>query len=161
MRVFDKCKGIPAIEVARRAGVQLEKHGRRYWAKCPLHGEKTASLCFYEDGRWYCFGCHSGGDAVSLYAALYRVSNYEAAKTLLSGYKYIPRRVDVRHNDRRNDSFSAVDEQGLSWTELCKIKHKAEEDMKNAVDDSSFMKAVVIKAEAELHLEIMQEDMEW
>jgi len=34
-----------------------------YWACCPFHGEKTPS--FHVDdgrGRYYCFGCHAGGD---------------------------------------------------------------------------------------------------
>lgn len=29
--------------------------------KCPFHKEKHASLAIYEDGRFYCFGCHASG----------------------------------------------------------------------------------------------------
>lgn len=33
---------------------------------CPIHGENTASLKIYDDSdSWYCFGCATGGDAIS------------------------------------------------------------------------------------------------
>ena len=36
------------------------------WAPCPFHQEKTASFHVEEaKGRYHCFGCHAGGDAVS------------------------------------------------------------------------------------------------
>ena len=70
---FPLARRISAADVARREGLHLRRRGAKEWACCPLHGEKTASLCFYEDGRWYCFGCHRHGDAVDLYAALQQV----------------------------------------------------------------------------------------
>jgi DNA primase len=37
-----------------------------FWAPCPFHQEKTASFHVEEaKGRYYCFGCHAGGDAVT------------------------------------------------------------------------------------------------
>jgi hypothetical protein len=37
-----------------------------FWAPCPFHQEKTASFHVEEaKGRYYCFGCHAGGDVVS------------------------------------------------------------------------------------------------
>jgi hypothetical protein len=37
------------------------------FANCPLHGEKTPSLCVYETtNSWYCFGCHKGGNSIDL-----------------------------------------------------------------------------------------------
>jgi len=81
--VFDLIRGrVSALDVAERAGLALKRRGSRSWACCPLHGEKTPSLCFYEDGGWHCFGCHEGGDAVALYAALYRLPMGEAARRL-------------------------------------------------------------------------------
>lgn len=69
-----------ALDVAAGYGLPLRQKGSKYWACCPLHGEKTPSLCFFPDGRWYCFGCHQYGDAVDLYAALYDVPTRDALR---------------------------------------------------------------------------------
>lgn len=62
---------IPAADVARAAGLTLTRKGTRLWACCPLHREKTPSMCFYPDGRYHCFGCSAHGDAADLYQALH------------------------------------------------------------------------------------------
>ena len=81
--VFDLIRErVSALDVAEHAGLALKRRGSRSWVCCSLHGEKTPSLCFYEDGGWHCFGCHKGGDAVALYAALYRLPMGEAARRL-------------------------------------------------------------------------------
>lgn len=37
-----------------------------YWAPCPFHNEKTPSFhCTESTGRYYCFGCHAKGDAIT------------------------------------------------------------------------------------------------
>ena len=49
-------------------GLSINRSG---FAVCPFHGEKTASLKIYKDGRgWCCFGCHRGGDVIN-FASLY------------------------------------------------------------------------------------------
>lgn len=63
-------------------GLPLKQHGTRWWTCCPLHGERTASMVFFPDGGWKCFGCNVGGDAVSLYGALHGLTPYESARTL-------------------------------------------------------------------------------
>ena len=46
--------------------VSLKKKGKRYWGCCPFHNEKTPSFSVSpEDGLYYCFGCHEGGDTFS------------------------------------------------------------------------------------------------
>lgn len=36
--------------------------------KCPLHGEDTPSLRWYDDtNTFYCFGCRAGGDVINLH----------------------------------------------------------------------------------------------
>lgn len=83
---FIACRSIAASDVAQREGLHLHQRGSRSWARCPLHGEKTPSLCFYEDGSWHCFGCGKGGDAVAFYAQLEGMPPLEAAKALAASY---------------------------------------------------------------------------
>ena len=43
--------------------VQVKKTGASFMAKCPFHGEKTASMHVSPDKQmWYCHGCGEGGD---------------------------------------------------------------------------------------------------
>lgn len=83
---FEACRRIPAWAVAERAGLQPKRQGARRWCSCPLHADKTPSLMMDEKGGWHCFSCGRGGDAVALYAALYRVLPAEAARQLCSTY---------------------------------------------------------------------------
>jgi DNA primase len=85
--LFDAVRHITAIDAAERAGIPLVRRGGSYWACCPLHGEKTPSMKFYEGDRgWACFGCHRGGDAIKLYEELYRVEPVEAARMLAAAF---------------------------------------------------------------------------
>jgi len=83
--VFERCRGIPALQVARMEGLKLTPRGNRHWACCPIHGERTPSMMFDEAGRWHCFGCGRGGDAVALIAALRGISALQAARLLAGG----------------------------------------------------------------------------
>lgn len=86
--LFDTIRDtVTAEQVGERAGLEIKRRGSRSWAKCPLHGEKTPSLCFYEDGGWHCFGCNKGGDAVSLYAEIYSTSMIEAARQISADFR--------------------------------------------------------------------------
>lgn len=82
MSAFDVARQITARQVAERAGIRMRPRGRRAWACCPLHGEKTASMMFDDTGRWHCFGCNAGGDAIDLYGALYDLTPLDAARRL-------------------------------------------------------------------------------
>lgn len=88
--LFDRARTVTAREVAEREGIQLHQQGTRWWACCPLHGERTASLMFDDDGGWHCFGCGAGGaDGTSILAALRGIRQGEAAR-LLAGQGYEP-----------------------------------------------------------------------
>ncbi|MCI5956592.1 MAG: CHC2 zinc finger domain-containing protein [Clostridiales bacterium] len=110
-----------ALDVAAGYGLPLRQKGARYWARCPLHGEKTASLCFFPDGRWYCFGCHRHGDAADLYAALYGVPLAEALRAVKGTERprgpYKPTAAELR---RRVEDWK-----GERWAEACEQKHAA------------------------------------
>lgn len=81
--VFSLARSVSALQVAQHEGIQLRQRGSKWWACCPLHVEKTASLAFYEDGSYYCFGCSSGGDGIGFFAALRGVSQRQAAQALV------------------------------------------------------------------------------
>ena len=63
--------------------VDLKPKGRRLWACCPLHGEKTASFSVSPDKQvFYCFGCHAGGTVVQFVMAMERLTFGEAVRYL-------------------------------------------------------------------------------
>lgn len=63
--------------------VDLEKKGGRYWARCPIHNEKTPSFTVDENrGSYYCFGCHASGDVFSFIMQVEHVDFKEAVRIL-------------------------------------------------------------------------------
>lgn len=61
--------------------VHLKKRGNRYWGCCPFHSEKTPSFSVIPDqGFFYCFGCHAGGNVFKFISMIENISYYEAIK---------------------------------------------------------------------------------
>ena len=61
--------------------VPLKRKGGRYWGCCPFHNEKTASFSVVpDDGFFYCFGCHAGGDAFKFISLIEHITWFEAVK---------------------------------------------------------------------------------
>ena len=54
-------------------------------ACCPFHNDRNPSLKLNED-YYYCFGCGANGDVIDLTAKLFKESNYEAAKRLITDF---------------------------------------------------------------------------
>lgn len=131
MTRFEACKAVPSSQVARHAGIELQSDGNRAWAICPLHNEKTPSLLFDASGRWHCFGCNKGGDAVDLYAALYGVSAIEAAAAVMqiSGKTYKDLAVGKISQqpalpaERLKEIMTSWRKR--EWDRACIIKHEA------------------------------------
>lgn len=150
---FEYARQIPSVEVARRAGLPLRRRGAREWACCPLHGEKTPSLCFYPDGGWHCFGCHAGGDAVDLHAALHGVDKLEAARALAGDSAVRPLPMAPRR-PKEPPFLSGRDEDGFTWDRLCAIKHAAQAQMDaQAGDTEALWDALAARSAAEERLE--------
>lgn len=85
MRRSDLCdavkRGVTAAELVRSWGINVDRNGM---CKCPLHGEKTASMkCYPGDRGFYCFGCHAGGSVINL-AMLYYGLDLDGAIELLN-----------------------------------------------------------------------------
>lgn len=65
--------------------VGLERKGRYYWCRCPLHGEKTPSFCINDiDNYFYCFGCHEGGNVIKFIQKIESLDFMEAVHLLAS-----------------------------------------------------------------------------
>ena len=79
-------------DVKQKITVQaaLEKYGVHVDARglccCPLHNEDTPSFKVYGTQSFYCFGCGTGGDVITLAAKLFSLSNREAAEKLAADF---------------------------------------------------------------------------
>ena len=70
-----------------RSKIELKKRGGDYIGLCPFHSEKTPSFSVNPAKNfYYCFGCHSGGDAIGFVAQANGMSYREAALLLASQY---------------------------------------------------------------------------
>ena len=135
-----------SVQVAQSFGLYLRQKGSRYWACCPLHDEKTASMCFFPDGKWHCFGCGRHGDAADLYAALKGVPLAEALKAV-NGDSLRPKQksgVTAAELKRIVDQWK-----GLLWGMACGAIHSAEAiiDDPDSSEDAVW-NAVELKAKA-------------
>ena len=150
--IFSQVREIPAHEAAQRLGIHLIRKGSRYWACCPMHGERTASLCFYPDGRFYCFGCHAGGSTVDLYQQVLRLSApMEAARQAVADFGLSCEAIDIDliNARRQKEEVAHKLEQDRITEEkqLCTALHLASEiaaskDAQTAWDDPEFLQAM-------------------
>lgn len=71
------------IKIATDHGVNLRSVSGKLLGLCPIHSEKTPSFWIYEDkGKFHCYGCNAGGDAIDLHRALTGAGYIEAKKAL-------------------------------------------------------------------------------
>ena len=59
-------------------GIKINRHG---FCVCPLHGDTDASMKLYGN-NYYCFGCHKGGDVISLAREMYGIGFKDAIRRL-------------------------------------------------------------------------------
>jgi len=79
-----------AVDIGDLIGCDLDmawQHGDRTLFYCPAHSshgaERHPSLVAYEsEGRWWCFGCNSGGDAIDWLIARHGLSFRQAVERL-------------------------------------------------------------------------------
>ncbi len=63
--------------------VTLKRSGHLHKGLCPFHSEKTPSFTVFPDNRsFYCFGCQTGGDAITFVMNIERLDYVEAVKFL-------------------------------------------------------------------------------
>jgi len=111
-----------AISIAQKAGLILHQKGTRFWTCCPLHGEKTPSMCFFPDGKYHCFGCGAHGDAADLYAALHGVSLAEALRIVKGeSFRPAPRAPTAADLRRKVEAWKS-----WKWAQACAELHEAQ-----------------------------------
>lgn len=167
MNLFELVKGIPAYEAAERNGLYLKQNGSKYWACCPIHGEKTPSLCFYPDGGFYCYGCHKGGDSVTLYMEMFGLDHYEAAVRLAGDFGIVipDEKTDIKQPKLKGSAYHL--EQVLEryksslWKKYCSISQRATDvlekydrsTMETAWDSQEFIGALTARIYANEQLD--------
>ena len=164
--IFEAVRAIPAYEAAERLGVHLTRKGSRQWACCPFHGEKTASLCFYEEGHFYCFGCHSGGSTVDFYQKYYQLDRVKEAAMRAAadfGIMVDDKAPPARPKYTEADLARALEaRRSQEETYLCEVKRQAEaiiqaKGTESAWDDPEFCTAMDALTWAKERLDELQE----
>lgn len=68
-------------------------HGTRYPYRCSWHGDgqdcQPSGICFVDEGRFWCFGCNKGGDAIEAVMVRLNLGFGDALRWLARRY-YIP-----------------------------------------------------------------------
>ena len=76
---LEMAKAYPIIDLFTPE--KLRKTSGRSFCCCPMHGEKTASFCIYhKTNTFYCFGCHKGGDTITLVSEIHQIGFKDALK---------------------------------------------------------------------------------
>ncbi|NLO85352.1 MAG: hypothetical protein GX096_07985 [Clostridiales bacterium] len=139
-----------SLDVAQAAGLVIKHKGVRAWTCCPIHSEKTPSLCFFPDGRWHCFGCQAGGDAADMYAALHNVSLGEALRRVKHELPSQP--AKGIHLKQKVDEWKS-----MRWQEAIMCLHVANAIMGSAPQANEvFWDAVASHAKAQDMLNLLE-----
>lgn len=146
---------LDSLTVARSAGLEVQRRGSRWFARSPFRNERTPSLCFFPDGRWYDFGGGQSGDAADLYAALYHVPLGEALRAVRGeNWRPQPRKPDGHDLRRAVEAWK-----GERWREACAEKRAAWAIIKELEitepDKEKFWQAVADEAAANDKLNLL------
>ena len=103
MNIFQEVKErVTARQVAERYGLKVSQNGM---ARCPFHNDKHPSMKI--DRNYYCFACGAKGDAVNYVAALFGLSQFEAAKKINEDFSL---RISIEKTETRRKQYSGARE---------------------------------------------------
>lgn len=164
--LFDAVRHISAADAAQHAGLSVVRRGTRFWTRCPFHGERTPSLCLYDEPErgWVCYGCHKGGDTVALYAGLYSLGMADAARKLAADFSItVPRQGRTQtHTTNRPTAHElrrALEKlRSRDYDRMCRAVRKANLILEQFRDDSAwddprFTSALRVREKAEIELD--------
>lgn len=93
MNIFKQTKEyVTTRQAAEGYGIHILRNGM---ACCPFHPDRHPSMKV--DRLYHCFACGVGGDVIDFTARLFNLSQYEAAKKLITDYN-LPVSVDTKQN---------------------------------------------------------------
>lgn len=97
--------------------VRLEKKGRNYVGICPFHQERDPSFSVSPEKQiFYCFGCHTGGNAIKFLMLVENLTFVESARRLASRAGiYFP---DLEQS--RDNNMAAREERAWKANELAR-----------------------------------------
>ncbi len=106
MNIFSFIKSRVSISDVVGEYTTLHKAGNYFKSRCPFHHEKTASFTVSPDKNiFYCFGCHTGGDAISFIAKLENCSQLEAAQFLAERHQIqLPETIDFSEHTQTQEA---------------------------------------------------------
>ncbi|MFQ6673290.1 MAG: DNA primase [Fidelibacterota bacterium] len=84
--------------------VELRRRGRNFFGLCPFHQEKTPSFSVAPDKQiFHCFGCGTGGNAITFLMEYEKISFFEALQKLAqrTGIELV-----THQDDNRKEFFS-------------------------------------------------------
>lgn len=94
---------------------------RSWYICCPFHNERTASLKFFPDGGWHCFGCGRGGSSIDFVMALFDLDFRQAVVRLDTDFS-------LHLTGNKNNTASSILEQRRKTLER---KAKLEQEERN------------------------------
>jgi len=116
MNIFNYIKQHVSILEVVREYATLKKAGLYWKGRCPFHNEKTASFTVSPHKEiFYCFGCHSGGDAITFITKIEQCSPFDAAKHLSEHYQItLPQALN-------SEKIEKITEQKNQYINICKL----------------------------------------
>ena len=124
---------IPATELLPFYGIEIDRSG---FAKCPFHGERTASLKAYPGDRGFCcFGCHASGDVIDFVMKYFGLPFKDAITKINDDFHLgfpIGQKISRQHMlDNARREFLARREREKQMEE----KHRIDLDVNSAFDE--------------------------
>jgi DNA primase len=102
---------IDVLAVVREYLPNLRRSGRNYFARCPFHGERTASFSVAPAKKLvHCFGCGYSGDAIRFVQDIEHIGYVEALEKLAGRFGVPLERDDVgqEHYNERKELLEAL-----------------------------------------------------